>query len=158
MPTASVTESEVHTMQWKEEAMEKLKRYGAMRTAEKNIPEQICMLEANAVSLRSSAALKMGGRGGVRAREDALINNMAERQELEWNLARVKQWLAVADRGLNALSNEELVILQRMYLYPERGAVNRLCGDLGVEQATVYRKRDKALRQFTFALYGFSET
>ena len=83
---------------------------------------------------------------------------MAERQELEWNLARVKQWLAVTNRGLNALSNEELVILQRMYLYPERGAVDRLCGDLGVEQATVYRKRDKALRQFTFALYGFPET
>ena len=145
-------------MQWKEEAMEKLKRYAAMRTAEKNIPEQICMLEASAATLRSSAAPKVGGHGSVRAREDALINNMAERQELEWNLARVKQWLAVTNRGLNALSNEELVILQRMYLYPERGAVDRLCGDLGVEQATVYRKRDKALRQFTFALYGFPET
>lgn len=145
-------------MQWKEEAMEKLKRYGAMQTAAKNIPEQICMLEASAVSLRSAAAPKVGGRGGVRAREDALINNMAERQELEWSLARVKQWLAVANRGLNALSNEEMIILQRMYLYPERGAVDRLCGDLGVEQATIYRKRDKALHRFTMAMYGFLET
>lgn len=145
-------------MQWKEEAMEKLKRYSAMRLAEKNIPEQICMLEASAASLRSSAAPKMGGHSGVRGREDALINNMAERQELEWSLARVQQWLAVTNRGLNALTNEELVILQRMYLCPERGAVDRLCGELGVEQATVYRKRDKALHHFTTAMYGFSET
>ena len=145
-------------MQWKEEAMEKLKNYKAMRLAEKNIPEQICMLEASAASLRSPSAPKVGGSGSVRSREDALISNMAERQELEWNLARVKQWLAVTDRGLKALSNEELVILQRMYLYPERGAVNRLCGELGVEQATVYRKRDKALQHFTTAMYGFLET
>ena len=71
-------------MQWKEEAMEKLKRYSAMQTAARNIPEQICMLEASAACLRSSSAPKVGGHSGVRAREDALINNLAERQELEW--------------------------------------------------------------------------
>ena len=145
-------------MQWKEEAMEKLKSYKAMRLAAKNIPEQICMLEAKAVSLRSPSAPKVGGMSSVRAREDALISNMAEREELQWNLARVKQWLAVTDRGLDALEPEELVILQRMYLFPERGAVDRLCGELGVEQATVYRRRDKALHRFTMAMYGFSET
>lgn len=145
-------------MQWKEEAMEKLKRYNAMQIAAKNIPEQICMLEASAATLRSSSAPKVGGHSGVRAREDALINNLAERQELEWSLARVQQWLAVTKRGLDALSNEELVILQRMYLFPERGAVDRLCGELGVEQATIYRKRDKALHRFTTAMYGFSDT
>ena len=145
-------------MQWKEEAIEKLKRYSAMQTAAKNIPEQICMLEASALALRSSSAPKVGGHRCVRAREDALINNLAERQELEWSLARVQQWLAVTKRGLDVLSNEEIAILQRMYLFPERGAVDRLCEDLGVEQATVYRKRDKALQRFTMAMYGFPET
>lgn len=145
-------------MQWKDEAMEKLKRYSAMRQAAKNIPEQICMLEASALSLHSPSAPKVSGHSRVRSREDALINNLAQRQELEWSLARVQQWLAVMDRGLDALSNEEILILQRMYLYPERGAVDRLCGELGVEQATVYRKRDKALRHFTVAMYGFPET
>ena len=145
-------------MQWKEEAMEKLRQYGAMQKAAKNIPEQICMLETSAALLRSSSAPKLGGHSGVRAREDALINNLAERQELEWSLARVKQWLAVANRALDALDPEEVLVLQRLYLFPERGAVNRLCGELGVEQATVYRKRDKALRHFTTAMYGFLET
>lgn len=145
-------------MQWKEEAMEKLRRYSAMQTAAKNIPEQICMLEASASALRSPSAPKVGGQGSVRSREDALINNLAERQELEWSLARVQQWLAVMNRGFDALTPEEIMILQRMYLFPERGAVDRLCSDLGVEQATVYRKRDKALHRFTVAMYGFPET
>lgn len=145
-------------MQWKEEAIEKLKRYKAMQTAVKNIPEQICMLEASAASIRSSSAPKLGGHSGVRGREDAMINNLAERQELEWSLARVQQWLAVMNRGLDALTPEEIIILQKMYLFPERGAVDRLCSDLGVEQATVYRKRDKALHRFTVAMYGFPET
>ena len=145
-------------MQWKEEAIEKLKRYKAMQTALKTIPEQICMLEANAATLRRSSAPKVGGTGSIRGREDALINNLAERQELEWSLARVQQWMAVMHRGFDALTPEEIVILQRMYLFPERGVVDRLCSELGVEQATVYRKRDKALHRFTVAMYGFPET
>ena len=145
-------------MQWKEEAIEKLKRYKAMQTALKTIPEQICMLQANAVSLRSPSAPKVGGSGSIRGREDALISNLAEQQELEWSLARVQQWMAVMHRGFDALTPEEIIILQKMYLFPERGAVDRLCSDLGVEQATVYRKRDKALHRFTVAMYGFPET
>ena len=151
-------ESEECPMQWKEEAIEKLKRYKAMQTAVKTIPEQICMLEASAVSLRSPSAPKVGSSGNARSREDAMINNLAERQELQWNLARVQQWLAVMNRGFDALTPEEIIILQKMYLFPERGAVDRLCSDLGVEQATVYRKRDKALHRFTVAMYGFPET
>ena len=145
-------------MQWKEEAIEKLKRYKAMQTALKTIPEQICMLQASAASLRSPSAPKVGGSSNVRGREDALISNLAEQQELEWSLARVQQWMAVMHRGFDALTPEEVVILQKLYLFPERGAVDRLCGELGVEQATVYRKRDKALRHFTVAMYGFPET
>ncbi|MCD7860112.1 MAG: hypothetical protein LUH51_08170 [Firmicutes bacterium] len=38
------------------------------------------------------------------------------------------------------------------------GNVDRLCGDLACEQSTVYRKRDKALRHFTIALYGLTES
>ena len=62
-PTASAMESEVLFMEWKEEAIEKLRRYKAMQTAVKNIPEQICMLEHSAVDLRSASAPKVGSSG-----------------------------------------------------------------------------------------------
>ena len=145
-------------MQWKDEALEKLKRYGAMQQALQNIPEEIARLKADAAALRSPSGESISVKGGGGRREDALINNIAQRQELEWTLKQVKQWLAIADRGLAALTPEERLVLQRMYLFPERRAIDLLCTELGVEQATVYRKRDKALRRFTVALYGFLET
>ncbi|MBQ8880730.1 MAG: hypothetical protein IJ030_00955 [Oscillospiraceae bacterium] len=145
-------------MQWKEEAVEKLKRYGAMQKALQNIPEEIRLLQADAAALRSPSTEKVAVRSSGGSQEDALINNIVRRQELEWNLKRVKHWLSVTDRGLEALDPEELLVLRRMYLTPEKGAVDRLCGELGVEQASVYRKRDKALHRFTLALYGFPET
>lgn len=145
-------------MQWKEEAVEKLRRYGAMQQALINIPAEIRRLQDDAVTLRSPSAEHIAVKGSSGRRDDALINNIAQQQELEWSLKQVKQWLTVADRGLAALDPEERLVLERMYLTPERGAVDRLCGELGMEQASVYRKRDKALRQFTVALYGFPET
>ena len=55
---------------------------------------------------------------------------------------------------INYGTPEEKLVLQRFYLSPERGSVERLCMELGVEQSSVYRKRDKALHKFALALYG----
>jgi len=144
-------------MQWKDEAVEKLKRYKAMRQALQNIPAEIQRLKDDAVALRSVSADKVSVKGGG-SREDALISNLVQQQELERSLKQVKQWLFVADRGLEALDSEERLVLQKLYLFPEKGAVDALCFELGVEQASIYRKRERALRQFTLALYGFPET
>ncbi len=145
-------------MKWKNEAMEKLRRYDAMRQALRNIPEELARLKADACTLRGATTDATPVKGGGSRREEALINNLVERQELEWTLKQVKRWLSVADRGLLALPDDERLVLQRLYLYPEQGAIERLCSELGVEQSTVYRKRDQALYRFTLALYGFTET
>jgi len=144
-------------MKWKNEAMEKLRRYDAMRQALRNIPEELSRLKEDAAVLRGASTNTTPVRGGGGRREDALINNLMERQELEWTLRQVKRWLAVADRGLLALPQDERLILQRLYLYPEKNAIVRLCNELGVEQSSIYRKRDQALQRFTLAMYGFSE-
>ena len=145
-------------MNWKNEAMEKLRRYDVMRQAVRNIPEEINRLKQEAEDLRSVNLDGVCVKGSGGRREDALINNLMKRQELERMLRQVKQWLSVADRGLLALDAEERLVLQRLYLYPQKGAVENLCSELGLEQSSVYRKRDKALQRFTTALYGCSET
>lgn len=144
-------------MLWKDAAMEKLRRYDGMRQALRNIPEEIRRLKEEARAIRVSSFDHIVVRGGGGSREDALIENLVQRQELEWNLKQVKRWLAVADRALAALLPDEKLILQRLYLHPEKGALERLCNELGVEQSSIYRKRDQALQRFTVALYGFAE-
>lgn len=138
--------------------MEKLRRYDVMRQALRNIPEEIERLKAEATALRSASTDSFFIRGSGGRQEDARINNIIKRQELEQALRQVRHWLAVTERGLLALDEEQRTILQRLYLYPQKGAIERLCSELGLEQSSVYRKRDQALHRFTAAIYGFLET
>lgn len=134
--------------------MEKLRRYDAMRLATANLPEEISRLELDATRIRSANIDATPVKGGGNKREEALLSNLVHRQELQWSLEQAQSWLKTADRALGALSPEERLVLTRLYIYPERGCVDRLCGELGVEQSSVYRRRDTALRKFTLALYG----
>ena len=144
-------------MNWKLEAMEKLQRYDAMRQAEMNLPEEIKRLEAEAYSLRGKNMESTPVKTRGCRPEDILLSNLVQRQELASALEKTIRWLQITDRALSALTPEEKLILHRLYIYPERGSVDRLCGELNVEQSSIYRKRDKALRKFTIALYGMTE-
>ena len=144
-------------MNWKLEATERLRQYDAMRQALVNLPEEIRCLEQEAYNLRGKNLERPPGRVRGCRQEDLLLSNLVHRQELAAALKRTGIWLEITDRALGALSPEEKLILHRLYVYPERGSLERLCADLEVEQSSIYRKRDKALRKFTCALYGFSD-
>lgn len=145
-------------MNWKVEATDKLRRYDAMKQAMVNIPEEIRRLEAEAYSLRGTNMEKEPVKERGCRPEDILLSNLVCRQELEAAMEQTSSWLRIADRALAALTPEEKLILHRLYIYPERGSLDRLCTDLQVEQSSIYRKRDKALRKFTYALYGICES
>lgn len=145
-------------MNWKNEATEKLRNYTAMQLAARNIPEEIRMLELASTAIRSSRADGSPAKGGGNKREEMLLNNIVKRQELSYALDQAKLWLATCDRALRVLSSEERLILEKMFICPEAGCVQRLCEDLGVEQSSVYRKRDRALERFTRSLYGALES
>ena len=144
-------------MNWKAEAKEKLKRYDAMRLATINIPQELERLELDARCIRSPRWDKMGTSSCNRSREDALLDNMVHRQELDWTLQQAQLWLKATDRALTALPQEEKLILHRLYIYPERGSLEKLCKELEMETSSIYRRRDKALQHFTLAFYGIDE-
>lgn len=125
-------------MNWKTEAAQKLRRYGAMHQAAKNLPEEI-------------GRLKVEGNG-----QD--LNDLVRQRELEESLRQVRNWLQSVSRALAVLTPEEKLVLHRMYMYPEKGNVDRLCEDLGLEKSSIYRRREQALRKFTIALYGAEES
>ena len=144
-------------MNWKAEAKEKLTRYGAMRLATINIPAEIKRLEIDAKRIRAAKTDAPAIKRGYSRREDALLNNMIQRQELAQTLQQAQIWLQATDRALAHLSNDEQSILHRLYIYPEVQAVERLCHELGCETSSVYRRRDRALKHFTLAFYGMEE-
>lgn len=144
-------------MDWKQEAIEKLRQYKVKQAALQEIPQDIQMLETAVQSAHGARTdkivVKNSGSG-----EDALINNIVHREELAIALEQTQKWVCRMDKGLEALDEEEKIILEMLFIRPVKGNVDRLCELLCVEQASVYRRRDKALRRFTLALYGCLET
>lgn len=144
-------------MNWKFEAIEKLKQYEAKKQSLTSIPDEIARLESAMQSIRSATADGKPVKGGGSGREDMMLSNIVHREELERSLEQAKMWVALVDAGLETLSAEERLILNRFYIHPAKGNVDRLCGELGVEKSQVYARKDAALHHFTISLYGCSE-
>ncbi len=145
-------------MIWKHEAVEKLRRYDAMQRAMVNIPLEIRRLKAEAEAIGCGLPAAASGSHNPRRKEDALMDNLVTRQQLQWSLDQAQTWTGTVSRALGALEPEEQLILQQMYIVPQRGALERLSDSLGVEKSSIYRRRDKALQKFTISLYGGEES
>lgn len=81
--------------------------------------------------------------------------------ELEWRpdspglqerLAKVSGRIRQTDRALAILTPENRLVLQLLDISRVKCNGARVCELLGCEISTVYRRRDKALRQFAQAL------
>ena len=70
-------------MNWGRISVERLKDYKSRLVAVENIPEQIKSLELQYISIRSAIKDEMPVKGGNCAREDALLDNIAKREELK---------------------------------------------------------------------------
>lgn len=145
-------------MDWKREAADKLRKHEARKEAIRSIPEEIRMYEEAFNGIRSASADSTPVAGGGSTREDMLLSNIVKREELGAALKQARRAVAIVDRGLEVLTEEERLILDRFYINPAKGNVERLCGELGIEQSSAYRRRDAALKHFTIALYGITES
>lgn len=145
-------------MDWKWEAADKLRKYEARKEAIRSIPEEIRMYEEAFNGIRSASADSTPVAGGGSTREDMMLSNVVKREELKTALKQARWAVSIVDRGLATLSEEERLILDRFYIHPAKGNVERICADLGIEKASVYRRRDAALQHFTIALYGITES
>ena len=145
-------------MNWKFEAIEKLKEYTARKNAITSIPEEIKRLEEDAQRIREPSTDATPVQGAGSDREDMLLSNIVHREELQRRLSDALRWVDIVDAGLAVLSDEDRLVLDRFYIHPMRGNVDRLCDDLAIEKAAVYKRKEKALRRFTVALYGLPES
>lgn len=145
-------------MNWKYEAVEKLREYNAKKISLENIPGEIKRLESAMKSIRSATSDGSPVKGGGSGREDMYLSNIVHREELERSLEQAQMWVDLVDAGLEILSEEERLILDGFYINPEKGAADRLSCELGIDVKTVYRRKDAALRHFTICLYGGTES
>ena len=145
-------------MNWKYEAIDRLKTYELKKNAVQSIPRQIEALELEMTVIRStfSDSEQVDSSGG--RSEDAMLSNIVKREELGRALELAQKSVKLTEAGLRMLDQEEQEVLDRFYIHPVHGAVMDLCDILGLEQASIYRRRNEALRKFTLAIYGCVES
>lgn len=143
-------------MDWKQESKEELREYEVKRTALESIPTEIAQLRSEMARLGGSSS-SVPVKGGGSRWEDRQINLIAKCDKLESSLDYLKNWVEKVERGLSVLSSEERLILDRFYINPVKGNVDRLCGDLHLEKSAVYDRMHAALRRYTLGRYGCVE-
>lgn len=146
-------------MDWKSVAIEKLKDHEAKRQALETIPLEIAQVESMMVSIRSASADGAAIRGSKgNGREDMLLGCIVRKDELQRTLERTQLTVDAVDGVLDMMSHEDRLILDRFFVHPVRGNLDRLCEELFLEKSAVYKRRDTALRRFTIAMYGAVES
>lgn len=139
---------------WRDQAIEELQLYNAKKQALVNIPQQIAELESSIASVRSPSADIVSVRGGGGKRDDAYLNNIVKRDSLKTSLEAAQRAVDRIESALLTVTEDERKMLERFYIIPERGAAKRLAMDMGIDEQTVYRRKDDALYKFKTAMYG----
>ena len=113
-------------LDWKREAADELRNYMNRKTAIENIRDQIADLATEITSIRSASADGSPVAGGSNGRDDALVNNILKRERLEEAQRLTENRVRRVDRALNQLSERDRCVLQRFYITPSIGGVERL--------------------------------
>ena len=140
-------------MDWKTEAIDKLKQYEARRESLEIIPKQIADIDATMTSIRSARIDGTPVRGGGNGREDMMLNCIAQKDELRHCLERAGMWVEIVSKGLELLEPDDRLVLDRFYINPEKRAADRLAGDLGIDVKTVSSMLGHSSAGFTLATY-----
>lgn len=102
--------------------------------------EEYRLLHASCESLSREMMAQRPDGPDYRKTQDALLRSWRRAQAVEL--------------ALNALEPELQKVLRLRYLDPKRWSVAQLCQMLGISEATLYRRRNRALRAFELALLG----
>lgn len=146
------------SLNWSVFAVQRLRDLEDRKTAVDNIAEQIKVLEQRFAAIRSATTDGTPVQSGnENKREEMLIRNIAEREELKNNLDITTREIEITEKALDTLTEDEKLILRRFFILQEKGYVERLCDELFVSKTRLYQKKDAALKKFTMACYGIVE-
>jgi DNA-directed RNA polymerase specialized sigma subunit len=144
-------------MDWKREAEQELKQYPGRCRALKNIKLRHQALKEEMVTLKGASTDRIPVRGGASRMEDALVNNIVERQRLELTYKLTRKLVDLTKQGLDSLSQQERDILTRFYIEEGKYTADNLCEELHLERSRIYRLKDQALYNFTINMYGIEK-
>lgn len=144
-------------MNYKDWTIPRLKELPQLEKALDNIPERIKVLEAEYTNIRAVRTDATPVHGGTNTREEMLIANIAEREELSARYDIAKRNVEQMRNALADLEPNERKALEMFYIHRCKNHVERLCAEFGYEKSQVYAIKDEALIKLAKILYGCAE-
>lgn len=144
-------------MNWKNEAINDLGKLRKQENALANIPEQIKALQGDLVSCKVACTDRSPVQGGGSVYEDNILNNIVKREKLKTNFDIVSKQVMNVHAALSKLDEKGLRVLEVLVIDRQGNGVNRLMQEMNYEKSQVYRLKDKALYDFTIAMYGLAD-
>lgn len=142
-------------MDYKKWLTEDLRDLERLRFSVTQMENELETLDAEETAIRATDYDKIPGGSSSNTQEDRLLTAIAKRDELRANLEATRRRVADLDRLVSGLDNDdELRVVQVMFLSGERNAVSRLIEELGYEAAQIYRLKDRALKHLAQMRYG----
>lgn len=132
----------------------RLRNLEQVRYSIPNMETKLQTLKLQYSAIRAASTDATPVMGGVSGREDALIANIAERQELEKNLQFARAEVKELEEALEHLQPDERTVLVGFYVRRRRNAADWLAGEMNCDRATVYRIRERGLIAMARILYG----
>ena len=139
-------------------AEERLHNYNAMKAAVTSIPLEIKALKYEMTTIRKLAAEKGSTADGLKGLEEKLIENLVAVRNLEISYAIARNRVESIDNAMGSLLQHEKLLLYKLEINCEKYAALEMCEERGCEVSAVYRRRKKALKAFTRALFGCVDT
>ncbi len=126
-----------------DQAAESIRLLHVRRQAVRSLQARIRMVEADAVSLRSSGS-SVPVRGGGNRQEQRLVAMISRKEKLEQQERALQDMILQTERALYKLPKDARRVLLWFYSQPRR-TVQQMQEELHMGRSTVYRLRDKAL-------------
>lgn len=135
-------------MDWRLCAEDDLRRYKQMKIGILNSKDRLRLISEVIRSPKASFSKHS------KRMDSDLINAMVEKERLANNINSAERLLAIIDRGLDSLTDEERQLLEKFYMSNSPSKMRHLSEEFGYDPRTLYRMRDRALANFTIAMYG----
>ena len=141
-------------MNYRNWLVDDLKDLNRMRFSIPQMKSELVTLDAEFTAIKATDYDKIPGGAGGNVQEEKLLSVLARKEELEKNLEATQRHVLDLDRLLNALSDEERRVIDRMFVNRERYAQERLSEELGYESAQIYRVKNRALLHMAQMRFG----
>lgn len=133
----------------KKKVILELRNYNSYKVQAENLKEKISSID---MYMSPGVTNTFIDHGGDNSFESKIIVAISEKQKLEQILKKTTTNISIIDRSLNALSFDERMVINEMYINDNYCAVDKLSKELNMSRSSVYAIKNSAIKKIVLMI------